>query len=68
MMTAIHLLAKAMASATALSAIDVQPNARPMRNAQISTAAVITMCAAQMAVAPPINLYQYGTFQQMMRM
>ena len=60
--------AVAMASATALSAIDAQPDARPMTNAQISTAAVITMCAAQMAVVPPINLYRYGTFHQMIRM
>ena len=68
MLTAIHLPAKATASATALSDIDAQPDARPMTNAQISTAAVITMCAAQMAVVPPINLYRYGTSQRMMRM
>ena len=67
-LTVIHLPTKATASATALSAIDARPNAHPMRNAQISTAAVITMCAAQMAVVPPINLYRYGTFHQMIRM
>ena len=66
--TVIHLPAKATASATALSAIDARPDAHPMRNAQISTAAVITMCAAQMAAVPPINLYRYGTSQQMIRM
>ena len=65
--TVIPLPAKATASATALSAIDAQPNAHPMTNAQMSAAAVITIYADQMAVVPQINLYRYGTFQQMMR-
>ena len=46
---------KAMAFATALLAINARPNAHPIPNAQILTATVITMSAAQMAVVPPMN-------------